>query len=318
MAKRMWRISQPPVETEGKRGMFDLAYGTQSEKQKLDLWFPEEGEEPFPLILSIHGGGFIACDKRNGEMIKPMLAGLKKGYAVAGINYRLSDECCFPEQIRDIRRCIRFIRAHAQELRIDPERMVLWGGSAGGYLALMGALCENEELFDTPDDENRKVSARVSGCVAWYPLVDVSSAEQELKINSVLHRFTEGPSTDVSEEYEEALPVLESDEFPFYEAKDGIKPRLLGAYDGTGREKLADAKQYLHPDIPPVFIQHGSRDEMVPVQQSIQFALRAEEICGKGRVSLEIIPEAIHSSVLFETSENIEKVLAFVEKIMHY
>lgn len=68
MSYRMWRKSQPFVLTEGKRGFFDLSYGAKSEKQKLDIWLPEKGDGPFPVIISIHGGGYLAlmgslCEK---------------------------------------------------------------------------------------------------------------------------------------------------------------------------------------------------------------------------------------------------------------
>lgn len=315
MAKRMWRKSRPFVSVEGKRGFFDVPYGTVSEKQKFDLWLPE-GEGPFPVILSIHGGGFIACDKRNEEMISPMLAGLARGYAVAGINYRLSDECHFPEQIRDIKMCIRYLRAHSRELQIDSEKMVIWGGSVGGYLSLMGALCDKEPFFDTQNDENICINASVAGCVAWYPLVDVSVADDQLRMNSIINHAVFDDTKDSSEEYEVAYPPLCDWEFPFYDdIENGMKHRLLGPYDVPEQEHISDVKRYLHKEMPPVMIQHGNRDEIVPMQQSIEFAIAAEKLLGKDWGRIEIIPEAIHSSVLFETEENLEKVFSFIDSV---
>jgi len=71
--------------------MFDLAYATLSPAQSLDLYLPSEGDGPFPVIVSIHGGAFMAGDKRD-DQVTPMLAGLARGYAVASLNYRLSGE----------------------------------------------------------------------------------------------------------------------------------------------------------------------------------------------------------------------------------
>ena len=65
-----------------------------------------------------------------------------------------------------------------------------------------------------------------------------------------------------------------------------------------------------------VLIQHGSGDEIVPMQQSIRLALRANACCGEERVKVEILPDAIHSSVLFETKENLERVFAFVSDVL--
>ena len=80
--------------------------------------------------------------------------------------------------------------------------------------------------------------------------------------------------------------------------------------------ELASPINRIHKNVPPILIQHGSEDEILPMQQSIRFTLKANEICEEERIHLEIIPHAIHSSVLFETEENINKCLDFAEKIV--
>ena len=110
MSVRMWRKNGPILSVEGKKGYFDVAYGGESDAQKLDVWLPE-GTGPFPAIISIHGGGYIACDKRQKEMIDPMLRGLSKGFAVIGVNYRLSGEAKFPAAVKDVRQAVRFMEA---------------------------------------------------------------------------------------------------------------------------------------------------------------------------------------------------------------
>lgn len=79
---------------------------------KLVRWisFYQREKDPFPVIVSIHGGAFKKCDKRDEEMIVDMLHGLDKGYAVIGVNYRLSGEAQFPEPVKDIKQAIRFIK----------------------------------------------------------------------------------------------------------------------------------------------------------------------------------------------------------------
>mgnify|MGYP003819365573 CR=1 FL=1 len=69
-----------------KNAFLDIPYGDIFNKQKLDIFLPENEKDPFPIIIFIHGGAFKKGDKRNGEMIEPMLQGLKKGYAVVGVN----------------------------------------------------------------------------------------------------------------------------------------------------------------------------------------------------------------------------------------
>jgi len=103
MSVRLWRKNGPMISVEGRKGYFDVAYGQDSPSQKLDVFLPG-GQGPFPAIISIHGGGYVACDKRQKEMIEPMLAGLNRGFAVIGLNYRLAGESGFPEPVRDIKR----------------------------------------------------------------------------------------------------------------------------------------------------------------------------------------------------------------------
>lgn len=320
MSKRMWRINLPFVNVEGRRGFFDLAYGNQSKKQSLDLYLPEKGEGPFPLIIAIHGGGFVQCDKRNEDMISPMLHGLERGYAVASLNYRLCPEAQFPEPVRDIKKAIRYLRANAGKFRLDENRFIVWGGSAGGYMTVMSSVFAEVELFDDPEDENLGVSAAISGAVAWYPIIDFESADWQLRTNSIMNQFLNRPTLDVSKEYCEAIPVSEENEFPMHGEEEGVISQFLGKYKAKELLPLTNPATYLNRNMPPILLQHGNRDEIVPMQQSIEFSMKVNDYFGflhttKGHASIELIPEAIHSSVLFETKENIEKVLDYIDTL---
>lgn len=115
----------------------DLPYATEHERQKLDLYLPAGPGGPWPLIVWIHGGGWQAGDKSTaGNRAGPLL---DLGFAVAGINYRLSQHATFPAQIHDCKGALRWLRAHAHDYNLDPSRIGVWGSSAGGHLtALVG------------------------------------------------------------------------------------------------------------------------------------------------------------------------------------
>ena len=133
-------------------GDFDVQYSPVSKTCTMDIFLPE-GKGPFPVIVSIHGGAFKKCDKRDEEMIVDMLHGLDKGYAVIGVNYRLSGEAQFPEPVKDIKQAIRFIKDNAQKYHLNADKIVVWGGSAGGYLTLMAGLIDKYEdclLYTSP------------------------------------------------------------------------------------------------------------------------------------------------------------------------
>ena len=131
-----------------KRKWLDVPYAHQSPNQRLDIYLPDEGEGPFPVIAVIHGGAFMMGDKRDVQQL-PMLEGLKRGYAVVCIEYRLSGEAIFPAQIFDCKAAIRFIRANAHKYGFDPRRIAAWGGSAGGHLSsLVGTSAGVKDLED--------------------------------------------------------------------------------------------------------------------------------------------------------------------------
>lgn len=108
-----------------------------SASQKLDLYIPATpSKSGWPLVVWIHGGGWKGGDKKGG----PFYPLLENGFAVASLNYRLSDESKWPAQFDDCQSALAFLRKHASEYNIDTKRMGLWGGSAGGHLVLMLAL----------------------------------------------------------------------------------------------------------------------------------------------------------------------------------
>ncbi|MGM0213579.1 alpha/beta hydrolase fold domain-containing protein [Enterococcus sp. AZ109] len=320
MSLRMWRTNGPTIDVTKYNGHFDLSYGFESKEQKLDIFLPESNsDKKYPVVISIHGGGYVACDKRNEEMITPMLKGLDRGYAVVGVNYRLAPESHFPQPVQDIKQAIRFLRARAEEYQLDTEHIVTWGGSAGGYMTLMSCLFENDCLFDNPHDPNLQQSAAINGAVAWYPQTDFSTSDEELKINSQINRFLRKEITDIHEEYEPAFPSMEENEFPFHEAPNGVVEKFLGVPLGEASAIIQQASpiNYLKKGVqlPALLIQHGSDDEILPMQQSIRFAIQANEACESNNVQLEIIPHAIHSSVLFETEKNLNRVFDFIDTV---
>ncbi len=125
-----------------------LAYAEDSEAQYVDLYVPPM-EEPAPLFVLIHGGGFAFNDaqSRQAQFMYHYFA--DHGFACASVNYRLSTEAAYPAAVCDVKAAVRFLCRNAAEYRIDPERIAVWGESAGGYLACMTALSAPEAFSDT-------------------------------------------------------------------------------------------------------------------------------------------------------------------------
>jgi acetyl esterase/lipase len=272
------------------RKWLDIPYAHQSPAQKLDIYLPETGEGPFPVIIAIHGGGFEIGDKGDiGQ--SSMLQGLDRGYAVVSINYRLSQESIFPAQIYDCKAAVRFTRAHAAQYHLDPTRVAAWGASAGGHLsALVGTSAGVAELEDLSMGYADS-SSRVDVVVDWFgPAGNFLTMDAELEENGL--RI---PDQDHSDD-------------------DSPESHLLGhkITEVADLVALASPITYITRDVPYFLIQHGRIDPGVPVQQSMQLASAIERVAGKERVTLEILEGATHMDPAFETPENVNRVFRFL------
>ncbi|MEI7849401.1 MAG: alpha/beta hydrolase, partial [Chloroflexota bacterium] len=170
----------PEAKTDPiQRKMFDLPYANLSPAQKLDIYWPTEGNGPFPVILVIHGGAFMGGDKRDIQLT-PMLEALERGYAVVSMNYRMSGEAIFPALVQDVRAAIRWVRANAGKFLFDPAKIASWGGSAGGYLSLMAGVADGIPELDDPTLGNPDQSGQVQAVVAWFPPTDFLKMDEQL------------------------------------------------------------------------------------------------------------------------------------------
>jgi len=135
---------------------------------RLDLFLPESGDKPLPLIIWIHGGAWPAGSKDDPS---PAVRFAANGYAVAHVGYRLSQQAKFPAQIHDCKAAVRWLRANADKYKLEPNKFIAWGGSAGGHLvALLGTSGEVAELEGDVND--LKTSSRIQAVVDWFGPTD--------------------------------------------------------------------------------------------------------------------------------------------------
>jgi acetyl esterase/lipase len=182
----VWPVIEPTIK--------DLAYAEKSPAEKLDLYLPEKGSPPAPLVIWIHGGGFTAGDKHSmprrdfgpppppkgaygiSQIQVPNVAALvATGYAVVSINYRLGTSFIdgLPRATQDGKAAVRFLRANAGKYNLDSNRFAVWGNSAGGYMAsIIGVTGDQFTLFDDPSLGNASVSSAVQACVVWFGAED--------------------------------------------------------------------------------------------------------------------------------------------------
>jgi acetyl esterase/lipase len=269
----------------------DLAYASLSDAQKLDVYLPTTGSGPFPLVIMVHGGGFMFGDKADGGGLTGVDALLSAGYAVASINYRLSGEAQYPAQIHDAKAAVRFLRANASEYNLNPDKFGAWGASAGGNLvSLLGTTCGVAEL-EGAELGNSGQSSCVQAVVDWFGPIDFLKMQEQLTAAGC------SASTD-----------------------DASSPesKLVGAPIQTVPEKVAltNPMNYITPDDAPFFIENGSADCNIPPIQNKNLADALSAIIGADKVIYVSLEGAGHGGGEFETAENLAMVIAFLDKYL--
>jgi acetyl esterase/lipase len=275
------------------RKMFNLPYASRSPAQKLDIYWPDEGNGPFPVVISIHGGAFMGGDKRDVQLT-PMLEVLRRRYALVGVNYRMSGEAKFPALIHDIKAAIRWIRANASIYLFDPERIATWGGSAGGYLSLMAGVAAGIQQLDDPSLGNTGQPELVQAVVSWFPPTDFLKMDEQLAESG----FFPPPEFAHNGEYSPESLLLGQTITKI--------PELV---------HIANPETYIRPGLPPFFIQHGRMDDTVPYHQSLNFANKLAAIAPQN-VTHEVLPNARHADPAFETPQNVQKILDFLDNAL--
>jgi acetyl esterase/lipase len=186
---------KPTPTGQAEHDFYDLAYATASPLEQLDLYLPARAARPAPLVIWIHGGGWRVGDKKSltdgydpalvppkpsacNQVVQvqtPDRAALNaKGYAVASINYRLTQNPI--AAVQDAKAAVRFLRANASRYHLDPRRFAAWGDSAGGYSVIMlGLTGGRHTVFDDPALGNPAVSADVQAVVDWFGPTDFAS-----------------------------------------------------------------------------------------------------------------------------------------------
>jgi len=157
----------------------------------------------YPAILDIHGGGWSA---RQIENDKPMMERLAaRGFVTALVAYRLSGEAKYPAALNDCKSAVRYLRANAAKLKIDPDRIGVMGGSAGGHLSGLLAMTSGESTFEG-DGPNREFSSAVKACVVMAGSQDLVAANRE-KTGAGTVAFFGGTCAELPEVYKAASPI---------------------------------------------------------------------------------------------------------------
>ncbi|MEM9160177.1 MAG: alpha/beta hydrolase [Verrucomicrobiota bacterium] len=244
----------------------------------LDLYLPDESAKPSPVVIFVHGGGWKNGSRKTALKRASWLS--EHGFAVAGIDYRLTDVAQWPAQIDDCYAAVRWLRSNADRFNLDPSRIGAWGTSAGGHLvALMGTRAY-------PGDED--ISSQVQAVCDWF-----------------------GPSD---------LLTMPPNNVGFGRTREDVAnsngAKLLGATVREVPDLAKDASAYFQvsPRSAPFLIMHGDQDPGVPLIQSQK--LHSKLMTAGVSSKLVVIEGGGHGGPLFNTDDAKKEVLSFFQSTL--
>jgi acetyl esterase/lipase len=218
-----------------------------------DIFLPPLEEKNRPAVLFIHGGGWIEGDRSQLRGYGILLARL--GFVCMCNSYRLSNESIWPAQIQDVNCAIRYLRANATDLGLDPDRIGVSGNSAGGHLSLMAAATNYDQIFEG-EGGNNEVSSEIKAVCAIYPPTTIRQLEM---LNPLENAFLMLMGKEANkEDYDKASPL-----------------------------------NYVTEDYPPCMLIHGSTDSVVRLKDSTKFYEKLIEF--NRPASLHIFSEEEHA-----------------------
>ncbi|HUM07062.1 MAG TPA: alpha/beta hydrolase [Terriglobales bacterium] len=251
----------------------NIVYHTANNyENKLDVYRPAEAKGPTPVVIVIHGGGWVEGTKE--ERVLEMMPYLQMGFAAVNVEYRLGRVSLAPAAVEDCRCALHWVFAHAKEYNFDPQRVVLQGGSAGGHLALITGMLTPAAGFDREcrGTENYWSGApgtngdpRVAAIVNWFGITDVLDE---------LH----GPN-----------------------AKGYAVVWLGNQANADEIAKRVSPINYVTGNTPPIITIHGDRDSLVPYSQAVRLhkALDAAKVPNQ----LLTVPGADHGGYTYEQNQ---------------
>ncbi len=265
-------VELPAVEPTDVSKTWDIVYSNSGETElRLDLVQPAAAKVPGPAVLVIHGGAWREGAKEENRKLLVDFA--RRGYVAISPQYRFCPKDRFPAQILDVKAAVRWLRANASSLKVDPARIGAMGFSAGGHLALMLGLTGPADGFDAAVPASAP-SSRVQAVVGFYPPIDLAAPD-------------------------------------FTEFAKGLVKDFLGASAKERPDLAAKASPltFVNRGDAPVLLFQGTSDELVPESQAVRFARALTGAGVPGRV--ELLVGAKHGFAGEEYTEAMEDAFDF-------
>ena len=270
-----------------RRKFLDCPYG-EDPKQALDIYLPNDGAGPFPIVFFAHGGGWSGGNKGDVQVV-PFIGGVNRGYAVVSLDYRLLPNVRYPENMFDIKIAMRWVAQNAETYLLDPSRTALCGASAGAHLTMMAAFTQGQAAFE---DELDAPTCRVLAVVNQFGPTDFTKHHAHYDESG----FPRAQMPGVPSALDDMLCV-----------KAESVPNML---------RFINPLDNVHPNIPPMLIQHGKRDPIVPYQQGVELYEKIISVAGAGRAELDLSENFMHADPGYAADESVERIFSFIDKYL--
>jgi acetyl esterase/lipase len=212
----------------------DVVYGSANNTPlKLDVWYPRDNPNPTPVVVYIHGGGWIFGSKEGA--VYQLLPYLERGWRAVNVEYRMAGNSLAPGSVEDTRCALRWIYRNAKQYNFDTSKIVLTGHSAGGHLSLITGMLPDGTALDNrcyAAAQYGDVPMKVAAIVNWYGISDVND-------------LIAGPNLK------------------------NYAAMWMGAMPNAAEvAKSVSPLTYVRPGLPPIITIHGDRDDVVPYTQA--------------------------------------------------
>lgn len=259
----------------------EVAYGTQSPNQRLNILYPHSAATPLPAVIHIHGGGWYTGGKGGESTFAVLRRFAEEGYVALSIGYRFIDEKRFPGAVEDCKLAVRWLRAHAEAYKVDPERIGVFGASAGGHLAAMLAVAGPDAGLEGAGGYNRFSSAIQAAIPICAPLdlrvpISMQFANND---DPIVNGFIGGPPSTHLTMARRASPMI-----------------------------------YVRAGLPPMLFVHGTADKRVVPAQSEAMAAALQ--AAGSPATLRLIPDGKHGMGEARAEPVLSEMVAFFDKTL--
>lgn len=258
--------------------------------REFDLYYPSEGGGPFPVIITVSGGGWYFGHPTSVHLGRQIHTAIARGYAIISMACTSSGEQKFPYQLHEINLFLRHLQAHAEQLNLDMNSLFMVSASSGAHLSLLTALTQGKAYYDpwlpAPAPAIRAVAA-------IYPACRLNATEEDFY----------------------ALGLQPDNPHSGPTCAESIFLGVEDVQQAHDLVELGSPTYQITPDAPPVMVLQGTADTCIPYTLTLEFIQKYRQIVGADKILTHFIPGAGHSDPRFKDEAMCHRIMDFLDRV---